>query len=331
MKRNVANVTDGQLMIAIINPIGRTRRLIVWLKSPVRNKIYSVLVRFFSAANKFDNELIRSARFEALDPQQEFSMSAHGSENFVVINADNTISKILYVKGSFDFDKVEKAISILKGANHNFSLHTLIDIGANVGTVCIPAVKRGLATNAIAIEPESRNYRVLVANVFLNDLADKIHTYNLALGCENNQTLEFELSPFNSGDHRVRVSDGPGNDFEASREMTFVKSETFDRIVPSVDKNSCLIWMDTQGYEGIILQGALKATRAQVPMVIEFWPGGMKRMNSFPALKDAILNYSEYYDLSEENPRRVKITPSTVDDLYERLDDGDHWTDVLLV
>ena len=88
--------------------------------------------------------------------------------------------------------------------------------------------------------------------------------------------------------------------------------------------------MDTQGYEGIILQGAQNIIRAQVPMVVEFWPEGMKRMRSYSPLREAMLNYSEYYDLSDEHPRPVPITQKSVDALYERLGETGQWTDVLL-
>ena len=217
----------------------------------------------------------------------------------------------------------------MSAVNKAFKLETLIDVGANIGTVCIPAVKRGLAANAIAIEPEPLNYRVLVANIFLNGLADKIKTYHLALGSEDNQTLELELSAGHSGDHRIHVANETGT--ASSGKITSVKSETFDSVVPAVDRNSCLVWMDTQGYEGIILQGAQNIIRAQVPMVVEFWPEGMKRMRSYPALKEALLNYSEYYDLSDEHTRPVPITQKSVDALYEGLGETGQWTDVLLI
>ena len=308
---------------------GSIQRLTNWLKGPTEAKIHSILVRLIFFAKKFDSERIRGTYFEALDPNQEFSISARGREKFVVIHADKGISKVVFVKGAFDFNKVEKAIFILRSINKNFKLDTLIDVGANIGTVCIPAVKRGIAAKAIAIEPEPLNYRVLVANVFLNDLADKIRTYNLALGNENNQSLEIELSPSNSGDHRIHVR----NESAAAPagKTTLVRSETFDSIIPAADKTSSLIWMDTQGYEGIILQGARKATRAQVPTVIEFWPSGMKTMHSYPALKDAMMDFNEYYDLSEDDPRPVKLSLSNIDVLYEKLSENDRWTDILMV
>ena len=309
--------------------VSSTSRLIGWLRLPFPSKLHAVLVRAIGAAKIFDGETFRRAYFDTLDPNRQFSVSTHGSEKYVVLNSDKAISRVLFIKGSFDFDKVEKAISVVSAVNKAFKLETLIDVGANIGTVCIPAVKRGLAANAIAIEPEPLNYRVLVANIFLNGLADRIKTYHLALGSEDNQTLELELSEGHSGDHRIHVANETGT--ASSGKITSVKSETFDSVVPAVDRNSCLVWMDTQGYEGIILQGAQNIIRAQVPMVVEFWPEGMKRMRSYPALKEALLNYSEYYDLSDEHPRPVPITQKSVDALYEGLGETGQWTDVLLI
>jgi FkbM family methyltransferase len=309
--------------------LSATDRLISWLKSPFPAKLHSVLVRAIGVAKIFDGETFRRAYFDTLDPNRQFSVSTHGSEKYVVLNSDKAISRALFIKGSFDFDKVEKVISVMSAVNKAFKLETLIDVGANIGTVCIPAVKRGLAANAIAIEPEPLNYRVLVANIFLNDLADKIKTYNLALGSKDNQTLELELSAGHSGDHRIHVANETGT--VSSGKITSVKSETFDSVVPAVDRNSCLVWMDTQGYEGFILQGAQNIIRAQVPMVVEFWPEGMKRMRSYSALREAMLNYGDYYDLSDEHPQPVPINQKSVDALYERLGETGQWTDVLLI
>ena len=311
--------------------VSATGRLISWLKRPLPAKLHSVLVRAIGVAKIFDGETFRRAYFDTLDPDRQFSVSTHGIEKYVVLNADKAISRTLFIQGSFDFDKVEKVISVMSGVNKAFKLETLIDVGANIGTVCIPAVRRGLAANAIAIEPEPLNYRVLVANIFLNDLADRIKSYNLALGSQDNQTLELELSAGHSGDHRIHVGSETGSSTARSGKITSVKSDTFDSVVPAVDRNSCMVWMDTQGYEGIILQGAQNIIRAQVPMVVEFWPEGMKRMRSYPALREAMLNYSEYYDLSEERPRPVPITQKSVDALYERFGETSQWTDVLLV
>jgi FkbM family methyltransferase len=266
-----------------------------------------------------------------MDPKQSFSLAVRGPERFIVLNSDKAISKILYTSGDFDFEKVEQAVALVREVIPDFDLDLLVDIGANIGTVCIPAVCRSLAKRAIAFEPERTNFRLLVANIYLNDLAEKITTHNFALGAENNQILEFELSPSNSGDHRIRVSNSVGIHDEATWRTTHVRSETMDVVVPTMDRNSSLIWIDTQGYEGIVLQGAQRAVTSRIPMVVEFWPYGLKRANCFDALKAAMLNYRSFYDLSEKNPSLVEISAATVDALCFKLGDSGNWTDILLV
>jgi hypothetical protein len=79
-------------MITNHRPPGFFRRLIIWLNSPLRWKLFSILVKIFRVTKRIDNEIIRSADFETLDPKQEFSIAARGSEKFVVINTDKCLS-----------------------------------------------------------------------------------------------------------------------------------------------------------------------------------------------------------------------------------------------
>ena len=90
----------------------RAVSFIGWLKRWLYAIQYSILVRAIRAARKFDTRLFRDAYFESLDPKQEFSVATIGNEKYVVLNSDRGISKILFVEGSFDFDKVELALSI---------------------------------------------------------------------------------------------------------------------------------------------------------------------------------------------------------------------------
>jgi len=73
-----------------------------------------------------------------------------------------------------------------------------------------PALRKGLAENAIAIEPEPKNFRTLMANVYVNDLASRVTAHNVALGDQNGQMLQFELASNNSGDHRVHLRKDTG-------------------------------------------------------------------------------------------------------------------------
>jgi FkbM family methyltransferase len=302
----------------------------LWLKKMVANEYSffteSAFTAVFAFFQSFDNRTLRRSRFEALALKNNYAFADQGVEKFIVFTSDKEISKSVYVNGDFDFAKVIKAIKLLGG---QFKLDILIDVGANIGTICIPAVNRKIATKAIAFEPDPNNYRILVSNIHLNNLSENIEYYNLALGAESNQLLSLEMSENNSGDHRIRVSTEDGIYAEASRNVIRVKSEKFDSLVKRLDKRTSLIWMDTQGYEGFILQGASNAIEAQIPIVLEFWPYGIKRAGSYELLKSSILRYQWFYDLSEEDPKAMST--NSIDELYHILGETGDFTDIMLI
>ena len=274
-------------------------------------------------------QLFRKMRFE-ITKADALVVSTSRDETFVISSSDMDIGRYTYInREPYDFDRVEKVFALL---GHRRPKTLLIDIGANIGTICIPAVKRGLFTNAIAIEPDPLNYSLLLANINLNGLRDKIVAHNLALGQKDDEQLAFELSKTNFGDHRVQIR----NDFdlydEAGRKVITVKSQTFDNVVKSVEPNETLIWIDTQGFEGHILCGAKKALHLQTPICCEFWPYGMHRSNCYPLFKKSLIQagYNLFYDLNEgQSP--IPFTSKSLDDLYERLGDRGAYTELLVL
>jgi len=80
----------------------------------------------------------------------------------------------------------------------------MIDIGANVGMYSLwAAVKHGI--KVYAFEPESQNYAVLCKNIMINNAADKVIGYCLAISDEStgNENIYFDklnLSSFAAGD-----------------------------------------------------------------------------------------------------------------------------------
>jgi hypothetical protein len=87
--------------------------------------------------------------------------------------------------------------------------------------------------------------------------------------------------------------------------------------------------MDTQGHEGMILQGAANAVRSRIPTVVEFWPYGMGRAGSYAALKRELVKYDQMYDLRENDSLPIQISVDAVGGLHRKY--HDHWTDILLL
>ncbi len=275
------------------------------------------------------SKLFRVGFFDA-QPTESLLLTPSGTESFVVSCSDRVIGRRLFASGQFEFENFDTMLPLL-GAE--FRRKCLIDIGANIGVICIPAVKRGLFEQAIAIEPEPRNYSLLVANVHINGLANRIETKNCALGDGQFDEVQMRLCQDNSGDHRVQSASRSSGDPLSSRETINVPCFTFDESIGPVDPRSTLIWMDTQGFEGFVLAGAVKALRSKPPLVVEFWPHGWEQTGSFASFKRAILDsgYQWFHDLSKPAERK-KVTADAFDLLYKQLGfESQSFTDLLIL
>lgn len=293
--------------------------------------IYSLIFTCMKAARHLPIHKSRRFRqifFDISNPDI-LLVSSGCSETFIISPRDKEIGKNLYIDNEpYDFAKMQIILNVLT----NFQPKSLIDVGANIGTICIPAVKRGIFQSAIAIEPEPRNYSLLIANIHINGVSDKIISYNLALGRRDDENVLFELSDINFGDHRVRIESDINLYGESTREAIHVRSETFDKVVKSIEANGTLIWMDTQGFEGHILLGARNALRRRPPMCLEFWPYGMNRSKSYPALKNALIEfgYNRFYNLNG-TPTAVPLNARSLDKLYAELGEKGAYTDLLVL
>jgi FkbM family methyltransferase len=156
---------------------------------------------------------------------------------------------------------------------------TVLDIGANIGTETVSFIVRHGAERVIAMEPDPENLRFLRANIALNGVQDQVDVHALALS-DRDQTLVFERSADNWGDHRVRVQDpsGPALGGEDARTTIEVQARTLDSLASdgTIDIGAVdLAWIDTQGHEAHVLAGA--SCLATIPILTEYWPYGLRR------------------------------------------------------
>src|SRR5262245_18618498 len=130
--------------------IGRLyERLAVWLKRPAAHKLASIWSRIELLFALVISKLLLDSRFAntRLHRRIYFYISrpdslllSNGQERIIVSAADKEIGKFIFINQEpFDFCKLELVIKLL-GEHHKRRL--LVDVGANVGSVCIPAIKR---------------------------------------------------------------------------------------------------------------------------------------------------------------------------------------------
>jgi FkbM family methyltransferase len=270
----------------------------------------------------------REFLFDAM-PKNELLVAKTNENLYYLINSsDKVIGKSVYVdKKSFDAHHLTTAVALIPSHKS-----ILLDVGANIGTIGIFGVSQGYFEKCIAFEPEPNNFKLLKLNVFLNGLEEKFDLRNEALSNEQKGTLNFELSEDNYGDHRVHIQKTPGIYKEADRKIISVAVNTLDSVLVDNDIDECVLFMDTQGFEGHVLGGAKKLIQNGVPMLTEFWPYGLNRSNGLSIFYDVLskAQYTAMWDL--KNPSR-KIDFS-IDELKKIASDlgtdGDQ-TDLLFV
>ena len=144
-------------------------------------KIIRIIFKFF------ENKKIRKAIFDTSEPNT-ILFSSGVNEKFILQSNDQVIGRTVYAtKEPFDFDKLTKVLKILNLKKAEL----LIDVGANIGTICIPAIKRKLFNKAIVFEPEPLNYSLLLSNTIINGCYNKISMHNIALGSKNREKLNL--------------------------------------------------------------------------------------------------------------------------------------------
>lgn len=251
----------------------------------------------------FLNKFIVNNKKKTFDNQKkgiELLAINNFNEKYIINSSDKVIGRSLYISGSFEFDNFLHTLEILK---NKIKTETLVDIGANIGSICIPAIKRGIFKNCLAIEPEPYNFDLLTKNIFINNLSNKIQTFNFALGQFDNEKIKFELSENNYGDHRIKSNSTEKNYYnEDKRKIIDIEMKRLDTLIQDFDPKETLLWMDVQGYEGFVLEGGINTLSKKPPLVIELEPYLIERLNSYNMLKKNLINagYRNCYNLNSK-------------------------------
>lgn len=164
-----------------------------------------------------------------------------------------------------------------------------VDVGAHIGLYTLYAAhKVGGQGKVIAIEPEPKNFELLLNNIRLSNFP-QIEPINAAVGVEEGRGNLY-MSPTNSGDHYL--SSGVPDEV---REQKSVRVTTIDRILMRFDKGPKLVKMDIQGTEMSALAGMKKTLAAHQPLLlIEFAPGLMLRAGDSPFEFFAFIEKNKY-------------------------------------
>ena len=251
--------------------------------------------------------LLRRAMYDAMPVP--YLVTGH-PEKFVVSTTDKVIGRELFLHGEFDFEKLRSALAIMAREGCSSPSH-LIDVGANIGSITIPALKRGLMQTATAIEPHPGNLRLLRANIALNGLENHVSVLAQAVGnCD--AVLHLYESATNSGNHSI------GNEG-----IPVLSSRLDDLPLPTAQS---LLWMDIEGYEGHALLGAARLLVAGVPVVCEFNAAYLGQAGGMDGLVQSLANRA-IFDLKQGE----HALETTLEDLMTQYPGGSEFTDILAI
>jgi FkbM family methyltransferase len=184
--------------------------------------------------------------------------------------ADKTIARSVYASGDWDPLLVGTAFEALRGFGHDPSGTVFLEVGANFGVYCLPAVSEFGFDRAVAYEPDPASFRLLSENIARNSLGEKVAAYHAALSTEPGE-LTLSLGTGNAGDNRI-----VGGVSDTRKETVQVPARTFDDEVDAgripLDELG-LVWLDVQGHEPEVLEGGRRLLDSEVPIVLEYSTG----------------------------------------------------------
>jgi FkbM family methyltransferase len=189
-----------------------------------------------------------------------------GDHSFFVDPRDQMISFRLLSGQSWQRDDVEAAIAATIANGVLQPNKWFIDVGANIGTQTVYAMRSGKFCGVIAVEPEPHNLDLLRRNVAINGLTDKVHVVAAAASSSNSQaTLTRDRKNFGAHSIHPNWSGTPGT-------AVTVETRKIDDILESLNiapEDIGLVWIDVEGHEIDALRGMQRLRAALVPIVSE--------------------------------------------------------------
>lgn len=164
---------------------------------------------------------------------------------------DTYLGEAIVNYGEYGNEEADFLLGLLPKDSH------IIEVGANAGYLTIPLASR---YNVIAIEPQPSCYGLLVANVFLNQLYERVMCINAACGASSGHCYVPSIDYQYPGNHGgVEVQGEAKGAFQ-----TMVQVKTVDEICGGPVR---LIKADVEGMEMEVLKGAKETIEKYKPFL----------------------------------------------------------------
>lgn len=244
---------------------------------------------------------------------------------------DRVIGRFLFTTGDWELPIMAVVCDLLRDLRGSPVLagRVFVDVGANIGTAALTALRRFGAARALALEPNPDCVRYLRLNADANGVGEMIDIVPVAAS-DQERSVVFETQRANSGGGQIVT----GRPLGLGGAALTIATRTLDQVIADHGVRPSdvgLIWVDTQAHERFVLQGARAQVEAGTPLLIEFWPLGLRESGELELLIDLLIDwFPTIVDVRNPNARTGARLRSKQDfaDLCQLV--GDRETDLLL-
>ena len=235
--------------------------------------------------------------------------------NYIATSKDNFIIKTMYTRRK---NWAETEIKLFhdwakKFYNVDESNGYFLDLGANIGTTGI-YFQKILAPDLklLAFEPDPENFKLLRANLILNDV-ENVVAENYGLGIKETEMTMYRVTN-NPGANRL-FEDSWGKEKETVKIITLDKYFEKNNISP---KSVKYIWIDTEGFEAQVLLGAKNLlSENPAPIFMEFNPQFWQKSGYYEKLMELLTTIYTGFAFAKEVNDNETIKVYSIEKLWE--------------
>lgn len=265
----------------------------------------------------------REAFFTAAGEVTPYVAVEVGEEVFFVATDDTGVGRRVFVRGKRrDMTTLANGLAELAARGIRPPADPVfVEVGANMGTTTVMALRRHGFATAVALEPSPQNLWLCRLNLVANGLDDRVRLLPFAAS-DRAVEMALVIGGGNRGGHRVLSADS-----DHPAQAGSVRSVTLDSLVAdgTIDPDRAgLLWCDAAGHDAYAVLGGSRLVEARVPMIVNV-SGAIAGETRDAFVELLTPHYAEIVEL-----RKAKRT-LPIDALTDLVAGYQHKGDVLLV
>lgn len=333
--RRQPGTVENNLPVPLISPtnVKKAQRLAARLPPKWNRRVREagkVLINYRGARSTGTRGIL----FKLVSRYSPLVATEYGKGRILVDTADGEIGRRVFITHEYERRYMGAAVDYLKQVAGALPGPVFVDVGANIGISTLDALLHFGFEKAVCFEPDSWNFKILKMNLVLNDLTERADAHRMALSNSEGERL-LQRTEGNSGDSQLVAPTDPGGPGEGNREVCkTTRLDTYLDAHPGLLEQIGLLWIDAQGHDPIVLQGAERLMKQGTPVVVEYWPKGLQAQSALELFETLVAdNYSTVVDLrvlSDGNLAQATIATSQIRSLRGYYLD-EEFTDLLLL